>query len=250
VSPLLSGGGVWGGPVPARCLRGAGRDGGLRRGSRRAGCTPGRWAPARRCVIPGPAGTSGMVPPPGVLAAMLAAATRSRCPCCPQCGQVKFRPAGFGTRRAQRGQVEEVPRSSARCTVIPAASALSDRARIRCPTRQSRVRWLCRRPDFRCSTPRGSPTARVPIRCSRAQMMTYSAASCWAWRTRRACRACVFRSLRRCLRHRRDPRCPGFGARPAAARERPLRSLRCCRHSARIARPDTSSPCPSGPAAA
>jgi hypothetical protein len=44
-------GGVWGGPVPARCLRGAGRDGGLRRGSRRAGCTPGRWAPVRRCRL-------------------------------------------------------------------------------------------------------------------------------------------------------------------------------------------------------
>ena len=105
-----------------------------------------------------------MMPPPGARAAMLAAATRSRCPSCPQCGQLKFRPAGLGTRRAQRGQVEDVPRSSTRCTVIPAASALSDRARIRCPTRQSRVRWLCRRPALRSSTPRGSPTARVPIR--------------------------------------------------------------------------------------
>ena len=66
---------VRGGPVPARCLRGAGRDGGLRRGSRRAGCTPGRWVPARRCVIPGPLGTAGMLPPPGALAAMLAAAS-------------------------------------------------------------------------------------------------------------------------------------------------------------------------------
>jgi hypothetical protein len=239
-----------GGPVPARCLRFAGRDGGLRRGSRRAGCTPGRWAPARRCVIPGPCGTAGMMPPPGPLAAMLAAATRSRWPYCPQCGQVKFRPAGLGTRRPHRGQVEDVPRSSTRSTLIAAASALSDRARIRCPTRQSRVRWLCLRPALRVSTPRGSPTARVPTRCSTAQAMTWLAASCWAWRTRRACRAAAVRSLRRCWRQRRDPRCPGLGARAAAARERPLRSRRCCRHSARIARPDTSSPCPSGPAAA
>jgi hypothetical protein len=236
--------------VPARCLRGAGRDGGLRRGSRRAGCTPGRWAPARRCVIPGPSGTAGMMPLPGPLAAMLAAATRSRCPACPQCGQVKFRPAGFGTRRAHSGQVEDVPRSPARCTVIPAASALPGRARIRCPIRQSRVRWLWRRPALRFRTPRGSPTAKVPIRLSRAQLMTSFAASCRACRTRRACRAAAFFSLRRCLRHRREPRCPGFGARAAAARERPLPSRGCCRHSARIARPDTSSPCPSGPAAA
>src|SRR6185437_9811531 len=109
-----------------------------------------------------------MVPLPGPLAAMLAAATRSRCPACPQCGQVKFRPAGLGTRRAQRGQVEDVPRSSTRRTVIPAASALSDRVRIRCPTRQSRVRWLCRRPALRCRTPRGFPTARAPIIASPA----------------------------------------------------------------------------------
>jgi len=81
-----------------------------------------------------------MVPPPGPRAAMLAAAVRSRWPFCPQCGQLKFRPAGLGTRRAQLGQVEEVPRSSARCTLIPAASALSDSTRIRCPIRQSRVR--------------------------------------------------------------------------------------------------------------
>jgi hypothetical protein len=52
VPPPVPAGGAGGGQVPARCLRGAGRDGGLRRGSRRAGCTPGRCAPARRCVIP------------------------------------------------------------------------------------------------------------------------------------------------------------------------------------------------------
>ena len=112
--------GVRGGPVPARCPGGAGRDGGPRLGSRRAGCTPGRCVPARRCVIPAPVGTAGMIPPP-VLAAMLAAATRSRCPPCPQCGQENTRPAGLGTRREHLGQVEEVPRSSTSVMVIPAA---------------------------------------------------------------------------------------------------------------------------------
>jgi hypothetical protein len=100
-----------GGPVPARGPWAGGRDGGRRLGSRRAGCTPGRCVPARRCVIPAPAIGAGMVPPP-LRAAMLAAAIRSRWPWCPQCGQRKSRPAGFGTRRAQQGQVEEVPRSS------------------------------------------------------------------------------------------------------------------------------------------
>jgi hypothetical protein len=81
-----------------------------------------------------------MMPPPGPLAAMLAAATRSRCPPCPQYGQQKFRPAGFGTRREHAGHVEDVPRSSTRATRIPAASALSARTAIKRPTRQSRVR--------------------------------------------------------------------------------------------------------------
>ena len=148
-----------------------GRDEGLRRGSRRAGCTPGRCAPARRCVIPAPAG-AGMVPPPGILAAMLAAATRSRCPACPQCGHVNTRPAGFRTRRAHAGHVEDVPRSSTSRTMIPAASALSDKARIRCPIRHARVRWLCRTPAARSKTPRGSPTASVPIRLGAAQPTT------------------------------------------------------------------------------
>ena len=43
-----------------------------------------------------------MIPPPvlaAMLAAMLAAATRSRWPPCPQCGQGNTRPAGLGTRR-------------------------------------------------------------------------------------------------------------------------------------------------------
>ena len=100
--------------------------------------------------------------PPPARAAMLAAATRSRCPARPQCGQAKTRPAGLGTRRAHAGQVEDVPRSSASITVIPATSALSDSAVIRCPIRQARTRWLCRRPVSRPSTPRGSPTASVP----------------------------------------------------------------------------------------
>jgi SAM-dependent methyltransferase len=46
------------------------------------------------------------------------------------------------------------------------------------------------------------------------------------------------------------PVLPWFGARRAAARVRPLRSRRCWRHSARMARPDTSSRAPSGPASA
>jgi hypothetical protein len=207
-------GGVRGGPVPTRCPRDAGRDEGRRWGSRRAGCTPGRYAPARRCVIPAPAGGAGMGPPPGARAAMLTAAIRSRCPPCPQCGQCgqrNTRPAGLGTRREHDGHVEDVARSSTRATVIPAASALSDRIRMRRPTRQSRVRWLCRRPAFRCRTPRGSPTARVPVLRWMAQVMTCLAASCWAWATLRACRASAFRSLLRCLRHRRDPRGPGLG---------------------------------------
>ena len=247
-TPRLAGA-CWGGPVPARCPWAVGRDGGRRLGSRRAGCTPGRCAPARRCVIPAADGMAGMVPPP-LRAAMLAAATRSRCPPCPQCGQRKFLPAGFGTRRAQDGHVEDVPRSSTSVTVMPAASALSARTEIRWPTRQSRVRWLCRRPARRLRTPRGSPTASVPTRLSTAHDTTCLAASCWACRTRRRCRASARPCARRCWRQRRDPRCPGLGARRAAARDRPLRSRRCCRHSARTARPDTSSPAPPGPATA
>jgi hypothetical protein len=146
-----------GGPVPARCPVAAGRDGGPRLGSRRAGCTPGRCVPVRRCVIPAAVAGAGMVPPPP-RAAMLAAATRSRCPPCPQCGHVNTRPAGLGTRRAHAGHVEDVPRSSTSVTAMPAAPALSRRTLIRWPRRQSRTRWLCRRPAFRSRTPRGSPT--------------------------------------------------------------------------------------------
>jgi hypothetical protein len=111
-------GGVRGGPVPARGPVGAGRDGGLRLGSRRDRPAPGRCRPARRCVIPA-LWVAGMGSPP--LAAMLAAATRSRYP---QCGQRNTRPAGLGTRREQDGHVEDVPRSSVTLTVIPVASAL------------------------------------------------------------------------------------------------------------------------------
>jgi len=120
---------------------------------------------------------AGMMPPPGPRAAMLAAATMSRCPCCPQCGQEKFRPAGLGTRREHDGHVEDVPRSSTSSTVIPAASALSARAEIRRPTRQSRVRWLCRRPAFRCRTPRGSPTAGTTNPGGRTPLKGLT--SCW-----------------------------------------------------------------------
>ena len=213
-----------GGPVPARRPCGGPRWG-RRLGSRRAGCTPGRCVPARRCVIPAPA-RAGMVPPPA-RAAMLAAATRLRCPACPQCGQEKTRPAGLGTRRAHAGHVEEAPRSSTSLTVIPAACALSRRARIKCPIRQARTRWLCRRPASRLRTPRGSPTASVPILPATAQPMTVLAASCWACRTRRWCRASAARWRRWCWRHRREPRCPGFGARRATARRRALASWRC-----------------------
>jgi hypothetical protein len=67
---------------------------------------------------------AGVVPPPS-LAAILAAADRSRWPVNWQAGQVSTRPAGLGIRLAQDGQVEEVPRSSTRIRLIPAASALS-----------------------------------------------------------------------------------------------------------------------------
>ena len=192
-----------------------------------------------------------MMPPPPLRAAMLAAAIRSRCPECPQCGQRKFRPAGLGTRREQAGHVEEVPRSSASKTVIPAASALSLRARIRWPTRQSRVRRLWRRPASSFRTPRGSPTASVPTRCSRrpAHHGLGGFVLGLADPPQVPGLGLPLAALRYC-RHRRDPRCPGLGARRAAARVRPLRSRRCWRHSARTARPDTSSRCPPGPAAA
>ena len=140
---------------------------------------------------------------------MLAAATRSRCPPCPQCGQLNVPPGGLRhPPGAAAGTSRTCPARRPGARVIPAASALSDRAGIRCPTRQSRVRWLCRRPALRSSTPRGSPTARVPIRCPTAQVMTSLAASCWACRTRRGGGP---RPSARCggaARHRRDPRCP------------------------------------------
>ena len=115
-----------------------------------------------------------------------------------------------------------------------------------CPTRHCRSRRLCRRPAGRFRTPRGSPTVSVP--------------------TRRATAAADHRLGRLVLRladpppvpaldqplpgvgtcrHRRDPRWPGLGARAATARWRALVSARCMRCSARIARPDTSSPHPS-----
>jgi hypothetical protein len=82
---------------------------------------------------------AGVIPPPW-RAAMLAAADRSRWPVNWQAGQVRTRPAGLGMRVAQAGQVEEVPRSSTICRLIPAVSALSASAVIRWPIRQSRVR--------------------------------------------------------------------------------------------------------------
>jgi hypothetical protein len=141
-----------GGPVPARGPAGAAGMGAAPGGSRRAGDTPGRWAPARRCVTA--AGRAAGVVPPPVRAAMLAAASRSRCPVRPHDRQDMTRPAGVGMRLPQAGQVEEVPRSSTSLTMIPAVSALSCSAWRRWPIRQARVRWLCRRPAVRASTPR------------------------------------------------------------------------------------------------
>jgi hypothetical protein len=85
-----------------------------------------------------------MVPPP-LRAAMLAAAIRSRCPVCPQCGQWKLRPAGLGTRRLQAGQVDDVPQSADEVAdppvpdtlvVAPPRSKVQDTARVtdrQCP---------------------------------------------------------------------------------------------------------------------
>ena len=214
--------------MPANCLRRLDRDEGPRLGSRRAGCTPGRWSPVRRCIIPAPSGTEGIVPPLRVpRAAMLAAATRSRCPPCPQCGHRHTLPAGLGTRWAHAGHVEDVPRSLKSSTAIPATSALSARTKMSWPGRQLRTRPLCTRPDFRSKTPRGSPTTNAPTRLSTAHSITCFAASCWACRIRRRYLASALRSARRCFRQRRDPRSPRFGARLAAARLRPLRSRRC-----------------------
>jgi len=67
---------------------------------------------------------AGVVPPPS-LAAMLAAAVRSRWPVNWQAGQASTRPGGLGTRLAQTGQVEDVPRSSTRARPIPANSGAS-----------------------------------------------------------------------------------------------------------------------------
>ena len=134
--------------MPARGPAGAAVMGAAARVTSRGG----RCAPARRCVTP--AGMAGVMPPPS-LAAMLAAAERSRWPVNWQAGQANTRPGGLGTRDRQAGQVEEVPRSSTRVRLIPAASALSFRTAIRWPMLQSRVRWLCRRPASRFRTPRG-----------------------------------------------------------------------------------------------
>jgi hypothetical protein len=210
----------------------------VRRGSRRDWPAPGRCRPARRCVI-----TSGTLvggPPPR--AAMLRAPTTSRWPVCPQAGHAKRLPAGLGTLVWQAGQLEEVPRSSTMTTRRPATTALSVSRVMLCPTRQARVRWLWRRPASRSRTPRGSPTARISTRWVAAQFTTARAASCWACARRRRWRASRRRLRARNLRHRRDPRCPGLGARAAAARLRALDSARCRRLSARNARPDTSSP--------
>jgi hypothetical protein len=62
---------------------------------------------------------TGDIPPPS-LAAMLAAAERSRWPVNWQAGQASTRPAGLGILDRQVGQVDEVPRSSTSCTLIPA----------------------------------------------------------------------------------------------------------------------------------
>src|SRR5690242_4243917 len=174
-----------GGPVPARGPAGAAVMGAAARVTSRGGDTrqvrPGaavrdagredRRDPAARTG--GDAGRRGQVAVAGELAA--------------RAGQ--HPPGRLEDPDRQAGQVEEVPRSSVNTKVIPAASALSLSATIRWPIRQSLVRWLCRRPALSLSTPRGSPAARVPIRLATAHAMTVVAASCWAWRTRRRCRA-------------------------------------------------------------
>ncbi|SCL38310.1 hypothetical protein GA0070624_6171 [Micromonospora rhizosphaerae] len=161
---------------------------GGRRGSRRDRPAPGRCRSARRCVTTcGSTTAVGVVgPPPGVRVAMLAAATRSRCPENSQWGQDRVRPRGFGTRLRQVGQVEEVPRSSTSRTVMPARVALSVRTCTSRPICHCRSRRLCRRPAGRSSTPRGSPTCSTPTRWRTAQETTVAAAWCWAWRIRRA----------------------------------------------------------------
>jgi hypothetical protein len=190
----------------------------------------------------------GMFPPPP-RAAILAAAIRSRCPVYSQYGQLKTRPLGLFTLRSHDGHVDDVPRSSISRTMIPATWALSDNVPMRRPTRQSRMRWLCRRPADTFSTPRGSPTARTPILLLTAQPITFPAASSWDCRTRRVCRAWAARCRSRWARHRREPRrrdpgcalTSGLGARRAPALLRALTSRKCWKHSARIARPDTGS---------
>jgi hypothetical protein len=70
---------------------------------------------------------------------MLTAPTMSRWACRPQVEQEKFLPLGLGTRLAQFGQVDEVPRSSTRLTSMPAAYALSVNTLMSCPKRQLRT---------------------------------------------------------------------------------------------------------------
>ena len=137
---------------------------------------------------------------------MLRAAMRSRCPRCPQCGQENWRPLGLGTRWWHWGQVEEVPRSSTRTIRMPTTAALSMSAPIRWVRRQAWSRQFCFLPRSAWVMPWGSPTTRVPTRCSIAQSMTVFAASWWACRTRRRCRA----SARRCV-------CAQFAPAAAAA---------------------------------
>ena len=57
-------------------------------------------------------------------------------------------PAWLGTRSRQAGQVEDVPHSSTKCTLIPACSALS---------RSAPSRWVRRHCRSRCSAPGPRP---------------------------------------------------------------------------------------------
>jgi len=181
--------------VPARGPVAGGRDGGRRLGSRRAGCTPGRCAPARRCVIPAPLVAAGMVPPP-LRAAMLAAAVRSWCPWCPLraaevppgglgcppgtpwagggraplVNQLDGDPGGLGLVRQGADEVADAPVPGP-LAVAPARAQVQHAAGV--TDRQ--------RPDPAFGR----------------QDTTVLAASCWACRTRRRCRASAARSLRR-----------------------------------------------------
>ena len=193
--------------------------------SRRSGCIPGRCRPARQCVIPALCRKARM-PPPLPRAAMLAAATRSRCPSCPQCGQVNSIPAGLGTRREHPGRWRTCPARqhlhgdpgglslvSQRGNEVPDAPVPGPLA---VPPSGIEVQHAARVPGHRHSDP-------LPDRPGDDFLRSLVL----GLPNRRSCRASALRSPRRCCRHRHDPRWPGPGPRLAAVRRRPFWSRRC-----------------------